>query len=172
MLQETVTKPTMHLREPKSETWLRESWRQLYRFLYIRVQNREEAEDLAQETFSKALAHGGAPSQEYLFTTALNLIRDRWRRKQTRGTTLALDEAILLQPDQQDEAVRKAWIQSLMARLPANYRLVLDLRIVQGYSRAEVAARMGRSEQAVANLQYRAVQALRDMMREQLKEER
>ncbi len=159
----------------KTETWYRSTWNQLYRFVYARVQNREEAEDLTQETYSKLLARGesGPPTPQYLYTTVLNLIRDRWRRKQTRGATVPLDEALLVRAGhEEDAAVSRAWVRSLMDRLPADYRTVLELRIVQGYSRTEVARRMGKSETVVRGLQYRALQALREMMRDEIGEGR
>lgn len=51
-----------------------------------------------------------------------------------------------------------------MSQLPEQYRQVLELRIVEGYSRQEVAERMGRSEDAIRGLQYRALQTLRDLI--------
>ena len=50
-----------------------------------------------------------------------------------------------------------------MNQLPAQYRQVLELRIIDGYSRKETAERMERSEDAIRGLQYRALQALRDL---------
>jgi len=177
MLQETSVSGTPPGKRRETEAWYREMWLQLYRFAYARVQNREEAEDLAQETCARVLgspstATAGPPTREFLFTTALNLIRDRWRRSRVRGITVTLDEAILLHASEHDEAVQRAWIQELLAKLPPDYREVFELRIVRGYSRAETATRMGKSEAAVRNLQYRAVQTMRDLMRDHLKEEK
>lgn len=157
-----------------SADWYRSTWLQVYRFAYARVQNREEAEDLTQETYSKLLSRGqsGPPSPQLLFTTTLNLIRDRWRRRQSRGVTLPLEEALLTGPDQAEEAVSRALIQSLMDQLPPEYQTVLRLHIVQGYSRAETARQMAKSEAAVRGLLYRALKSLRELMRQQLEEER
>lgn len=33
------------------------TWEPLYRFIYYRVQNREEAEDITQETYVKAISY-------------------------------------------------------------------------------------------------------------------
>lgn len=157
-----------------NDAWYRSTWLQVYRYVYARVQNREEAEDVTQETYSRVLGRGeAAPAQsQYLFTTALNLIRDRWRRRQRRGDTLSLDEALLMRSEQEDDAVSKAWVRSLMDRLPEEYRTALDLHIVQGYSRAEVAEYMGKTEPAVRGLLYRALQSLRGLMREETGKER
>lgn len=61
--------------------------------------------------------------------------------------------------------MNQALIQELMEQLPPDYRQAIDLRIIQGYSRKETATFMGRSEDAIRGLQYRALQALRDLMR-------
>lgn len=157
-----------------SADWYRSTWLQVYRFAYARVQNREEAEDLTQETYTKLLGRGqsGPPSPQLLFTTTLNLIRDRWRRRQSRGTTLSLEEALLTASGPEEETLSRALVGSLMDRLPPEYRTVLDLHIVQGYSRVETARRMGKTEPAVRGLLYRALKSLRELMRQQLEEER
>ncbi|MDP4160504.1 MAG: sigma-70 family RNA polymerase sigma factor, partial [Bacillota bacterium] len=55
-------------------------------------------------------------------------------------------------------------MQEFLNKLPLDQRFVLQLRIVEGYSRRETAKRMGRSEDAVRGLQYRAIQTLRELM--------
>lgn len=164
----------------------REAWRQLYRYIYARVQNREEAEDLTQEAYSRAIAGAtgrgraaqaeeavgdGPPSRWYLRTVALNLIRDRWRRNRAHGVEVPLEETLLQGPDDADEAISRAWVRELLARLPEEQRTVLELRVVAGRSRAETARRMGKTETAVRGLQYRALQSLRSLMRQHSEED-
>ncbi len=161
-----------------------QAWLQLYRYVYARVQNRQEAEDLTQEAYLRAIARGrtpegqspggpgDSPSRSYLQMVALNLIRDRWRRHRAHGVEVPLEEAFLGRPDVADDAVHRAWVRSLVAGLLAEHRTVLELRIVAGYSRAETARRMGRTEDSIRGLQYRAIQALRRLMMEQKSKER
>ena len=49
----------------------------------------------------------------------------------------------------------------LVARLPHVQRMVIELRFVEGLSLAEVAARLGKSEGAVKQLQRRAIEQLK-----------
>lgn len=147
------------------EAWYRESWPDLYRYVYHHVQNRQEAEDLAQEAFSRTLARHDneePPTRQYLYATAHNLIRDRWRRQRRAGVLLPLEEAFLNRAAD-DEAVQ-VWMRELLDQLPQEYRAVLELRIIQGYSRAETAQRLDRTEDAVRSMQYRALQLLRAMV--------
>jgi len=99
-------------------------------------------------------------------TVALNLIRDRWRRGRRDGVTVPLEESILLTESKDDAVVDRIWLQDLLNRLPPVYKEVLQWRLVVGCSRAETARRMNRSEAAIRGLQYRALRALRDLMRE------
>lgn len=64
-----------------------DTWEPLYRFIYYKVQNREEAEDITQETYIRSLEYlkkrTFSPDNFLAFmkTVSLNLIRDRWRQK-------------------------------------------------------------------------------------------
>ncbi|WP_243450462.1 sigma factor-like helix-turn-helix DNA-binding protein [Desulfosporosinus sp. Sb-LF] len=51
-----------------------------------------------------------------------------------------------------------------MNQLLEQYRQVLKLRIVEGYSRKETAEIMSRGEDSIRGLQYRALQALRELI--------
>ncbi|MHB1420340.1 MAG: RNA polymerase sigma factor [Bacillota bacterium] len=137
------------------------------------MQNREEAEDITQEAYARALANFPSPDRPpslgYLRTVALNLIRDRWRRQQVSGVQVPMEEGLLLYNAEPVEL--KTLVQEQMSKLAAEHRIVLQLRIIEGYSRAETAHRMGRSEDAVRGLQYRALQVLRGLMLENLEEE-
>ena len=145
------------------------TWESLYRFIYYKVQNRQEAEDITQETYVKILTHwqGHEASREnlpgLLKTVALNILRDRWRQRQRREIPVNL-EAINSQEaaglDHQRAVAQRLQLENAMAKLSQDQRLVLDLRIIKGYSVAETAKLAGKTEGAVRTAQYRALQAL------------
>ena len=69
----------------------------IYRFIYSRVGNREDAEDLTSEVFLKAarqLDSGRAEASiaDWLYTVARTVLADHWRRYYRTGTTLPLEE--------------------------------------------------------------------------------
>lgn len=143
------------------------TWRRLYQFVYHKVQNREEAEDVTQEAYSRTLRAqpGGYSAGEfmaYLQTVALNVIRDQWRKSRTRGRTQALIDPDLTEPDSAESVVDRDVVTRALQRLNADYRQVLELRIMVGLSTAETAERMDRTEAAIRTLQYRAMQALKE----------
>ncbi|MEW6697352.1 MAG: RNA polymerase sigma factor [Bacillota bacterium] len=149
------------------------TWEPLYRFIYFKVQNREEAEDITQETYAKTLAYlqvHKAPQENFLGfikTVALNILRDRWRQKKRRGIPVNFDEINPEETASQDhqEAVTQCLqLKSALAKLSQDQQAILDLRINKGYSVAETAKLVGKTEAAVRTSQYRALQVLAQIL--------
>lgn len=145
-----------------------DTWRELYRFIYYRVQNREEAEDITQETYVKAISYLNREdvkileNSSYLKTISLNIIRDQWRAKKRRGSSVNLEEVEpeIAQEDFADSLGDKAQIEEAMSRLTKEQRTVIELRVIKGYSVAETARLMQKKGGTVRVLQLRAVKAL------------
>lgn len=160
--------------EKQAESWAKELWPRIYRYFYYRVQNREEAEELTQETFDRVYSKLKQNSMEaeeklqaYTFVTARNLITDLWRRRGRRPDTVSLQE---MQekgwdpPQQQEEVEEKMLIEQALGRLNTEHRQVLTLRIIEGWPVKNVAKKMQRSPGAVRSLQFRAVRALKEIL--------
>lgn len=153
------------LHEQNRETWYQQTISRLYRFTYALLQNREEAEDITQETYLRCLKQDGEnlPPYPYLKQVARNLINDHYRHWKIT------QEKTMYQPSPENVVSEETWVnqalmKELLHQLPTQYRQVLELRIIEGYSRKETAEQMGRSEDAIRGLQYRALQALRDLL--------
>ena len=147
------------------ENWYQQTVSKLYSFTYALLQNREEAEDITQETYFRCLRKDSKsfPPYPYLKKVARNLIYDRYRHWQKSGSQMedhTLSEDVSAS---EEDWVTRSLVQELMNQLPEQYKQVLELRIIEGYSRKETAERMERSEDAIRGLQYRALQALRDL---------
>ena len=164
------------------QKWCTQTWPEIYRYSYYRVRNREEAEDVTQETFARVFSQESFkgcssadltaefPSLNYLKVTALNIIRDRWRRRKARGNEVGLEEILLSEDEDLQRLLDKAVLEEILQKLTEDQQMVLRLRIIEGYSRAETARKMAKSEAAVRGLQYRAIQNLRVLFLESLKE--
>lgn len=154
-----------NLNEQSMETWYQQTVTKLYSFTYALLQNREEAEDITQEAYFRCLRKDtkNYPSYPYLKKVARNLIYDRYRHWQKGGIRIEdhfpSEDALATE----ENLVTRALVQELMNQMPEQYREVLELRIIEGYSRKETAERLGRSEDAIRGLQYRALQTLRDL---------
>ncbi len=149
------------------------TWEPLYRYIYFKVQNREEAEEILQETYVKALSHSRKNETKpgnylaYLKTIALNIVRDRWRRRRLRGIDADLesvDPVYITAEDHTEASNQRIWVENAMSKLSSEQRQVLELRILKGYSVAETAKMMNKSESAVRVLQYRSLQTLANIL--------
>lgn len=149
------------------------TWEPLYHFIYFKVQNREEAEDITQETYVKTLTYlqeHSTPLENFLGfmkTVALNVLRDRWRQKKRRGIPVNFDEINpeeTASQDHQKAVIQRLQLESALAKLSQDQRAVLDLRINKGYSVAETAKLAGKTGAAVRTSQYRALQALAQIL--------
>lgn len=159
-----------------------DTWRELYGFIYYKVQNREEAEDITQETYAKAISFLSRNDvnilkcKKYLKFIAMNIIRDQWRAKKRRGSSVNLEDVNpeeIVQEDFSDSLTERDRIEEAMNRLTEEQRTVIELRIVKGYTVAETGKLMQKNEGAIRVLQLRAVRALAKILEtEQGKEER
>jgi RNA polymerase sigma-70 factor (ECF subfamily) len=143
----------------------------IYAYVSRRVGSRAEAEDITAETFHQALENlpkfewRGVPFAAWLYRIASNAISDHYRREARHKELPPAD------PPQQDaiedaDADRRAQVFRSVAVLPADQRRVIQLRFAEEKSIREVAEALGRSEGAVKQLQFRALQTLRERMKE------
>ncbi len=152
----------------------RREWTGVLRVVRASVADPEEAEEIAQEVFTRAIASlprfevTGAPFHAYLSQIARNLLRDRWRHEQScprlerdvpdGPTTEPAPEAVVLATDE-----RQVLLNAIQ-HLPPRYREVLRLRVIEGRTAVEIGVEWGRSPEAVRQIQHRAVLALRGEM--------
>lgn len=139
----------------------------VHRFLYSRVGNREDAEDLTSEVFLKAarLLEGNRPEAsigKWLFTVARTVLADHWRRYYRTGATFQLDDTSIMEApgriERLDTSERaEALVADVLAKLPDRYRQVLEFRFLQGMSIAETAEALSMSPDNVKVTQHRAL---------------
>jgi len=142
----------------------------IYAFISRRVSDRQTAEDLTSDVFHKALANlpsyedRGAPFAGWLFRIAANAVADQFKRT-AREIALSSEEPPEpgVQPDL--EAIEhRARLFRLVKKLPEDQRGVIVQRFVEQKSIREIAQELKRSEGAVKQLQFRALQSLRAQM--------
>ena len=142
----------------------------VYRFIYARVGNRPDAEDLTTQVFIRALPRLRIPAaieeiRSYLMATSRTVLADHWRRHYdvqvaTLEDGIAAAPAPLPDPALEEEGIRRA--NAVLAGLPGNYRQVLELRFLRGYSLRETADAMGVSLSNAKVLQHRALRRAAD----------
>jgi len=150
----------------------------VYAFVARRVRDRSEAEDVTAEVFQQALANlerfqwRGVPFAAWLLRIAANTLADRWQRfaKFTAADPEELDSAqqkVDMAAGKHDDLERRTLLFQLVERLPDDQRLVIVRRFVDQRSLQEIALEMQRSEGAIKQLQFRALQTLRSKVRSQ-----
>lgn len=137
----------------------------VYGMLYRLTSNSEEAADLTQETFLKALGavrkfRGDSSLRTWLFRIAINESRNRnrWWKRRRRDATLSLDAAIgnsdltvsetIADPSETAEDAtlrreRENALEAALLDLPEIYREAVILRDVEGLSYEDAAAALG-----------------------------
>jgi RNA polymerase sigma-70 factor (ECF subfamily) len=141
----------------------------VYAYVARRVRNRDLAEEISAEVFHHALANlsryewRGVPFSAWLIKIAANAIADGWNQ-QARQEPLPETDIQAASGGSQIEA--QASVAQLVERLPSDQQLVLRRRFVEESSIREIAAELGRSEGAIKQLQFRALQNLRAMVKE------
>jgi RNA polymerase sigma-70 factor (ECF subfamily) len=140
----------------------------VYAFVARRLPSREEAEDLTAEVFHQALASlggfewQGTPFAAWLIRIASHLLARRWQRA-TGHIEVPAEELETIGVS--DHAERQAVIAQLVDRLPQDQRLVIRRRFVDQKSIREIAHELSRSEGAIKQLQFRAIETLRNQIR-------
>jgi len=141
----------------------------VYAYIARRVGDRDVAQDLTSDVFHKALASiqsfewRGVPFAGWLLRIAANMIVDRSKRS---GREVSGQDD-LPEPSTQpnlEEIDQQGRLFRLVEQLPADQRRVIGMRFAEEKSIREIATELGRSEGAVKQLQYRALQNLRARM--------
>ena len=140
----------------------------LFRFAFSSLRNREEAEDVVQESFARVWEKRGnvdfAKARSYLFTTAHHAMIDEVRQRQ-RFTSIEdyspneLKETPSTYPDVNDI------LHKTLATLPEAQRHALLLRDYEGYSYQEIGDITGMSEAQVKINIFRARTALKNKLK-------
>lgn len=143
----------------------------VYGFIRLRVDDPALAEDLSSEVFVRlvtAMRQRSGPRSSlrgWLFQVARNLINDHYRGRKGFAES-ALDDWL---PDTQNADMELLAIRASSAEqtrralhtLSPDQQEVLILRFAQNLSLQETADLMGKQVNAIKQLQFRAVQALR-----------
>ncbi len=152
-----------------------ENFDRIYRYVYLRLGNQAEAEDLSQEVFAKAFEAMGSykwrnlPFASWLFRIAHNQIVD-FLRKQTKVKEVALDDDNVTVAGEANPAFiaeKELEIEELIdgvKKLSPAQREVISLRFGAELSIAEAARVLGKSPGTVKALQYNGIVALRKML--------
>lgn len=145
----------------------------IYRYVFLRVNSKELAQDLTSETFAKGWeSYRQAPDniekpQAFLYKIAKNLVIDHYRRKnrtQTIPVELVQDYISDAREDIEQRAVLASDMEAVrkaMQTLNEDYQNAIIWRYMEEMSIKEVSHLLDRSEEATRVLLHRAIKDLR-----------
>lgn len=148
----------------------------IYKYVYYKVGNVAEAEDLTAQVFLKAWEAIGdyewrdLPFSAWLFRIARNLVVDYHRAQremmpieQPEGRPPLVIQDKEVGPEQAlEENMIARRLREAIAQLTEEQQEVIILRFLEGYSSAEVARIMGKRSGAIRGLQFRGLSTLRE----------
>ena len=148
---------------------------EVYRYVRRRSRSREDAEDVTQTVFAQVTTTldrstaSSPPVLAWLYTVARRrLIDEHRRRNATEARVIPLDEARLAPRDAEGYGIDVArTLADGIASLPAEQRQVVVLKVIEGRRFAEIAARLGVSEDACRTRLSRALRSLRARLEEE-----
>lgn len=154
----------------------------IYRYIYYRVGDAEQARDVQGEVFLRMVEgigryeERGWPIGAWLYRIAHDRTVDSLRRR-GRRQTLPIDadvedvlEAEGCPAEAAAESLQRAELRAAMEQLCEAQRRVILLRFIYDLSLQETANQMGRTVGSVKALQHRAIEQLRRIMGVNLEE--
>ena len=161
-------------RDPVALTQIyEENFDRIYRYIVLKIGDRNEAEDMTQQVFLNAIKaipgykSKGMPFSSWLYRIAHNQVVDYFRKK-SKKQFVPLDERIESGDDDPLRATEKKLqveeLSQATKQLTKAQQEVISLRFAGELSIVEVAKMMGKSVGAVKALQHAAIVALRKVM--------
>jgi RNA polymerase sigma-70 factor (ECF subfamily) len=138
---------------------------EIFRYLLRHLNGRREsAEDLTEEVFLRSYQFRGLPFSAWLYRIARNHMIDHLRSR-PRQIISSLDAAPEI-PEKKaelvmDRSLDRHELSYALERLTSDQRHVVTLRFLDGFTTAETAEIMGKTEDAVKKLQARGLVQLR-----------
>ena len=149
---------------------------QVYRYVFYRVRNEAEAEDVTSDVFMRALR--AIPKYEprqaflaWLYRIARNAVIDRGRRQKAR-TQVSFEDALAHPMGDQtvdpnagllagsDAAV----VRAAMQQLTPLQQEILVLRYVEGYDTKTISKLVGKRDGTIRGIEFRALKQLRALI--------
>ena len=146
----------------------------LYRFIFLKVNNKSLAEDLLHEVFLSAwqninnYSHKGFPFSSWLYQIARNRVIDHYRTKKdfveiddAEDRLITLTAENIIDHNLSIEKIKKA-----LDCLSEEHSNLIILRFINDLSPAEIALVLNKSEGAVRLMQHRAIANLKKIINE------
>lgn len=147
-------------------------YRSMFHYFFARVGQRQQAEDLAGELFTRMVHHlpsfqpTGVPFRAWLFRIAYNLTMDHFRVGNGKELSPLEQATTVAQPEQNpvrqvEQQMTSETLQATLETLVPEQRQVIVLRFLVGLSLQDTADVMERTLSAVKTIQHRGLKTMR-----------
>lgn len=136
------------------------------------LQNRDEAEDAMQDAFVKIFLRIGSFKGEGSFEgwagrIAVNICLDALKEKKRIRFERNLEVVETIEfTDEEQQGLSQEEVMACMNALPAGYRTIVNLFLVEGFSHKEIGEKLGIGESTSRSQCARARQALMKLVKE------
>jgi len=150
---------------------------QVFRYVYLQIGDYQRTEELTQDIFMKVVKglmrfRGQSRFQTWLFTIVRNCLTDELRTYKKKRLTVTVPQEDLARLDErvdtvEDQVMKREAREELirhLQKLSDDYRVVILLVDLEGFSLREAAEILNRSEKATKSLHHRAVRQLRQLV--------
>lgn len=147
---------------------------QIYRFVFLKVGRKQDAEDLTQQVFASAwqnigrYEHKGFPFSSWLYRIASNAVIDFYRTSKPNVSIDQVPEDHIAElddmEDRVDTAMSSALVREALKKLDHDQQNVLLMKFVEELSNKEIAEALKKSEGAVRVIQHRALKQLKTLI--------
>jgi RNA polymerase sigma-70 factor, ECF subfamily len=145
----------------------------IYRHIYYRTSNIEDARDLTQEVFLKAWQ--GLPKYKptktpflgWLFTISHNRVIDYYRTKKDYAY---LNDEVIIEDNEKsletlvEEQFTQQEIRRAILQLPEDQQQVILMNFIEGLEYSEIAAALNKSEGNIRVIVHRALKKIREIL--------
>ena len=148
----------------------------IYRFVYLKVNTQEIAEDLTSEAFLKTWAVYQKKGKEieniqaFLYKTARNLVVDYYRQKGKISIVPPIDPLIIDPRCNLEEKAKLASdiekVKESLSSLKEDYQNIIIWHYLEGLSVVEIAEMLGKTAPTTRVLLHRALKSLKEKVEE------
>lgn len=145
----------------------------IYRFVFLRVGTRGEAEDITSQVFMHAwenisrYEHQGFPLSSWLYRMASNAVIDYYRTARHATDIETIPEDLFAETPEDEERIdtreELELLRRAIARLEADQQNVIVMKFVNDASNKEISQALGKTEGAVRVIQHRALKQLKQI---------
>jgi len=151
----------------------------IYRFIYFKVNNKDDVQDLTSEVFLKVWQYiiDGKEIKNlnaFFYQVARNLVIDYYRKSSHKDITLEepatiAEERLAFDQIKKIEAkIAFEKVEVKLKELKDEYREVIILRYIEGLSMVEIADILGKKKGNIRVILYRALNTLKELMGDQI----